>query len=140
MPRKKVIVSVIICLLVITAAVPVHAAIGSGPDAGVMALYYRNAYAELSISSNGTATLTGTIQGMPGTTTKTTVHLYLQQYKNGDWEDVDDWLDSGETISRTLTKSRSVEKGYKYRAKASCYAYSGTKCEHVTKYSAEVSY
>ncbi len=139
MPRKKVIVSVLICLLVVMTAVPVYASNQNG-NASPWALYYSYASAKLSIASGGTATITGSITGIPGTTTKTTVHLYLQQYKNGDWEDVDDWLDSGETVSRTLTKSKSVEKGYKYRAKASCYAYSGTKCEHVTKYSAEVNY
>lgn len=105
-----------------------------------MALYYRSASATLGISSNGVAEVRGDIKGIIGTTTKTTVHLYLQQYENGDWVDVDDWLDSDETVNRTLTKQVTVEKGFKYRAKASCYAYSGTKCEHVTKYSAEVSY
>lgn len=140
MPRKKVIVSVLICLIVVASVAPVYATIGDGSDAGVFALYYRDAKATLAIASNGTATARGSITGLVGTTTKTTVHLYLQQYKNGDWEDVDDWILSNDSVSTSIEKSKSVEKGYKYRAKASCYAYSGTKCEHVTKYSAEVSY
>ncbi|MGN0715164.1 MAG: hypothetical protein ACI4LN_05030 [Anaerovoracaceae bacterium] len=140
MPRKKVIVSVLICLLVVMAAVPVYAVSRNEESANPWALYYSYADAGLSISANGTATVDGKIVGFAGTTTKTTVHLYLQQYKNGDWEDVDDWILSNNSASTSIEKSKSVEKGYKYRAKASCYAYSGTKCEHVTKYSPEVSY
>jgi hypothetical protein len=111
-----------------------------GGNAGIMAENYRSASALLGISSTGVATVTGAIYGMSGTTTKTTVHLYLQRYVNGAWEDVDDWVSSGETANRTLTKEKQVAKGYKYRTKASCYAYSGTKSEHVTKYSATVTY
>lgn len=140
MKKRKLLAAMLICLLCILAVAPVYAAVPDGPDASVMALYYRSANADLTISSSGTATATGKVTGVIGTTTKTTVHLYLQQYKNGAWVDIGDWLDSGETASRTLTKTQTVEKGYKYRAKASCYAYAGTKSEHVTKYSAEVSY
>ena len=104
-----------------------------------MALYYRNADAGLSII-NGNAEADGSITGVAGTTTKTTVHLYLQQYKDGKWVDVNDWLVSNASVSTFVSKSVSVEKGYKYRSKASCYAYAGSKSEHVTKYSAEVSY
>ena len=105
-----------------------------------MALYHTSAKATLSISSTGVSTATGEITGVLGVTTKTTVHLYLQQYKSGKWVDVDDWLVSETSDSTFVSKSVSVEKGYKYRAKASCYAYAGSKSEHVTKYSAEVKY
>ena len=70
-----------------------------------------------------------------------TMALY---YRNADAVlsiiDVNDWLVSNASVSTFVSKSVSVEKGYKYRAKASCYAYAGSKSEHVTKYSAEVSY
>ena len=140
MPRKKIVVSILICTLLTLSVIPVYGAVGNDEIVGPTAVYYSTVSANLSISSGGTATATGTIKGIPGTTTKTTVHLYLQQYKSGKWENVDDWLDSGATVNRTLSKTKTVEKGYKYRTKASCYAYSGTKCEHVTKYSKAVSY
>ena len=140
MPRKKIVVSILICTLLTLSVIPVYGAVGNGGNASVCAMYYRSANATLIISTDGRATATGSITGLAGTTTKTTVHLYLQQYKSGKWENVDDWLDSGATVNRTLSKTKTVEKGYKYRTKASCYAYSGTKCEHVTKYSKAVSY
>lgn len=103
-------------------------------------LYHRSASATLSISSTGLATATGKIYGIPGTTTNTTVHLYLQKYTDGAWENVDDWISRGETVSRVLTKTKQVTKGYKYRVKASCYAYKDSAYEHVTKYSSSVTY
>ena len=139
MKNRYFTVCLMISLLIIFSVMPSYAAVRE-PDVEPMALYYLSAQASISISSNGTAEAIGKITGIAGVTTKTTVHLYLQQYKNGKWVDIGDWLDSGETVNRTLTKQNTVEKGYKYRAKASCYAYSGTKSEHVTKYSAEVYY
>lgn len=137
--KKTLTVCLLLCLLLIVMIMPAYAAVDE-PDADVMALYHHDANAKIDISSDGNAEATGKIVGIIGTTTKTTVHLYLQQYKGDKWVDVDDWLSSGETVNRTLVKQKSVEKGYKYRAKASCYAYAGTKDEHVTKYSEEVRY
>ena len=77
----------------------------------------------------GVANVSGSMQGIRGTTTKVTVHLYLQQYSDGEWIDYDDWLESVEGISCTVNKNVAVPSGYKYRAKASCYAYAGNKCE-----------
>ncbi len=94
----------------------------------------------LVISSKGIAESTGKIVGIPGVTTKTTVHLYLQRIENGEWIDVDDWIASNEAVSTTITKTRAVDKGYTYRTKASCYAYSGKKYERVISYSSEIKY
>ncbi len=126
--------------MLVMAITPVSAAVDPGESAGLMAEYYFSASAGLTISSSGMAEAKGKLTGLTGVTTKTTVHLYLQRYKDGKWENVDDWLSTGETVNRSLTKSKQVIKGYKYRAKASCYAYSGTKYEHVTKYSSAVNY
>ena len=136
--RKLTAVCMMAVLLVIT-AVPVYAAL---PESGIelMAEYHSAANATLSISSSGVATAKGSIIGILGTTTKTTVHLYLQRYEDGEWVDVDDWLLSQNAVSTTLTETKSVDRGYKYRAKASCYAYSGSDYERVIKYSSEVTY
>ncbi len=108
-------------------------------DVSPIADNYRTANATISIS-NGVANVSGSMQGIRGRTTKVTVHLYLQQYSDGEWIDYDDWLESVEGTSCTVNKNVAVPSGYKYRAKASCYAYAGSKCEHITKYSKTVSY
>lgn len=131
-----------LCLLFVLMTGTLYAAeiTAVNPGNGLHYAYSKSFSAELKISKDGIASATGEVYGIPGITTKTTVHLYLQRYKDGKWEDVDDWLSTGETVNRSLTKTKQVTKGYKYRAKASCYAYSGTKYEHVTKYSGTVSY
>lgn len=139
MLKKIARIVIMLCLLLGMMTIPVSAMVNVGGNIEIMSTYYRSANAFLNISS-GEATAEGNIYGYSGITTKTTVHLYLQRYKDGKWEDVDDWLSTGETVNRSLTKTKQVTKGYKYRAKASCYAYSGTKYEHVTKYSGTVSY
>ena len=138
--KRTIIKCLLVCLLVTMALVPVYAAIGQGNEISPMALYYRYADAGISISSSGSATVDGTIVGITGTTTKTTVHLYLQRYEDGEWVDVADWVKSNESVSTTVSKTKSVTSGYKYRAKASCYAYSGSDYERVIKYSSEVTY
>ena len=104
-----------------------------------MADNYRSVYADLKITS-GEATVSAKMNGKIGITTKVTIHLYLQQYKDGKWVDYDDWTKTENGVNCTLSETVSVPKGYTYRAKASCYAYAGSKSEHVTKYSAEVKY
>lgn len=125
----------IACVLIFST---VGVAAASMPDTiAPMADNYVNAYANLSIVSDE-ADVSASVNGKVGKTTKVTIHLYLQQYKNGKWEDYDDWVKSENTVSLSFAKTISVPKGYKYRTKASCYAYAGSKCEHVTKYSGEV--
>ena len=136
--RNLIAVCMMAVLLVIT-AVPAYAALPED-EIGLMAEYHSAASATLSISSSGVATAKGSIVGILGTTTKTTVHLYLQRYEDGEWVDVDDWILSQNTVSSTLTETKSVDKGYKYRAKASCYAYSGSDYERVIRYSSEIMY
>ena len=136
--RNLIAVCMMAVLLVIT-AVPAYAAFPDD-EIGLMAEYYSSAKASLTISSSGKAEVTGKIVGILGTTTKTTVHLYLQRYEDGEWVDVGDWILSQNTVSTTLTETKSVDKGYKYRAKASCYAYSGSDYERVIKYSPEINY
>lgn len=127
----------LICILIITSAVFAYAA--ENTDISIMSDNYRTASADLDIC-NGTATVRGSLNGIPGTTTKVTVHLYLQQYKNGEWINYGDWLQSEDSIRCSITKTISVTKGYKYRAKASCYAYSVYNSEHIIKYSSASTY
>ncbi len=132
--KKRIALFLTVCVISLAFTVPA-AAIEIAP----MANNYTSAKASLTIVK-GEATAIGKLYGFDGITTKATVHLYLQQYRNGEWSDYDDWLESNAGYDCVVVKTVSVPKGYKYRAKASCYAYAGSKSEHVTKYSAEVEY
>jgi hypothetical protein len=94
----------------------------------------------LSISSTGTATCSGTITGYQGTTTKVSIALYLQQYKNGNWTNVRNWSDSFNSYRGNLTGTASVSKGYPYRLKASYTASAGSASENIVDYSQVVTY
>ncbi|MBE5851991.1 MAG: hypothetical protein E7299_03420 [Lachnospiraceae bacterium] len=138
--KKLLAIAMMVCLLFTLAIMPAQAAEVPAPDAELMALYYRNAGATLSISASGNATCTGKIEGIEGTTTSCSISLYLQRYENGDWEDVAMWTDSANVVSLTLTRPLGADSGYKYRTKAVCYAYSGSQMEYTTRYSSEVWY
>ena len=137
--KRKLLAVWMMAVLLVVSAVPAYAALPED-EIGLMAEYHSSADASLSISSSGVATAKGFIIGILGTTTKTTVHLYLQRYEDGEWVDVDDWLVSNDSVTTSVAKSKQVEKGYKYRAKASCYAYCGSDYERVIRYSSEITY
>lgn len=133
--KKLIAVLFIACVLIFSTVTVASASMSD--SIAPMAENYVNAYANLRITS-GEADISAVVNGKIGITTKVTIHLYLQQYKNGKWVDYDDWLKSENTVRLSLTKTIPVPAGYKYRAKASCYAYAGSQSEHVTKYSGEV--
>ncbi|MBR3705553.1 MAG: hypothetical protein IKM19_01165 [Firmicutes bacterium] len=138
--RKGLTILMMAVLLMTAAIVPAQAAVIPGEVVAPMAMYHQEAKASLSISSAGIAEAEGRITGLAGTTTKCSISLYLQRYEDGDWEDIAMWTDSANAVSLTLTRPLGVDSGYKYRARAICYAYSGNKMEYVTKYSMEISY
>lgn len=127
------------CLVLLLTAQAAFGAVLSTPDVELMADNYLTASASISLSGS-TVEVTGKIVGRAGKTTMTSIHLYLQQYKNGSWVNVADWTSTGATVARQLSKTKTVTKGYKYRAKAVCAAYVGSEKETVTKYSSIVSY
>lgn len=137
MRKFKVLLTV--CLVLLLTAQAAFGAVSSTPDIELMAENYSSASASISLSGS-TAEVTGKIIGRAGKTTKTSVHLYLQQYKNGSWVNIDDWTSTGATVARQLSKTKTVTKGYKYRAKAVCMAYVGSDKETVTKYSSILNY
>ena len=128
-----------ICLIMLLSVTTAFGAIASTPDIQPMAANYMAASASISLSGSAVKA-TGTITGKIGQTTKTSINLYLQQYRNGSWVTIDNWTSAGNTESRSLSKSKTVTKGYKYRAKAVCTAYVGSDKETVTKYSKSISY
>ena len=134
---KRMLTSVGLILLLSVSTV--FGAAISTPEIKPMAENYSKASASISLSGSS-AKVSGQIIGRAGKTTKTSIHLYLQQYKNGSWVNVDDWTSSGDTVTRSLSKTKTVTKGYKYRTKAVCAAYVGSDKETVTKYSQEIRY
>ena len=136
---RKFKVMLTVCLVLLLTAQVAFGAVSSTPNIELMAENYSSASATISLSGN-TAEVTGKIIGRAGKTTKTSIHLYLQQYKNGSWVNVDDWTSTGATIARQLSKTKTVTKGYIYRAKAVCAAYVGSDKETVIKYSESINY
>lgn len=137
--RKLKLLLTSICLIMLLSASTVFGAVTSVPQLEPMAENYLGAYASIK-QSGSTVTVSGVIEGKFGQTTKTSVHLYLQQYKSGKWVSIADWTTTVNADSASLSKSKTVTKGYKYRAKAVCAAYVGSDKETVTKYSNAVSY
>ena len=135
--KRTITVLLVACVLIFSSLTVASASMSD--IIAPMADNYRSVYADLKITS-GEATVSAKMNGKIGITTKVTIHLYLQQYKDGKWVDHDDWTKNEKGVNCTLSETVSVPKGYTYRAKASCYAYAGSKSEHVIKYSAEVKY
>lgn len=102
--------------------------------------YTSSTITDLSISTSGSATGTAKLTGYQGTTTKVITYLYLEQYANGSWSTIQSWSQTDDSYRATLQGTYNVSKGYKYRVKASYYAYSGSSSENIVAYSGEVSY
>ncbi len=135
--HKKLWVSV--CVIILFSVTTVYGAVKIEEKFEPMAKNYMSASAAISLSGSSVK-VSGRITGKIGKTTETSVQLYLQQYKNGRWITIADWVYSGETVSASISKTRTVAKGYKYRAKAICTAYGSNDKETVTKYSRTIIY
>ena len=112
MKKRKSIFTFIIVSIIIS--------ILTGTAVSARNLYINTATTTLTISSSGTATITGNVSGYQGSTTQMKIHLELQQYKNNSWQAVPSasWSETFNTHRGTLSKTFNVEKGYNYRIKA----------------------
>lgn len=129
----------LVCVVIILISVPATVAASTLPEFKIQAYNYVSVYANLSIT-DGKAKASATITGKTGITDKTSMQLFLQKYANQKWVTVDSWSAIGNTTTKSLSKTKAVTKGYKYRAKVVCVAYAGNNKESVTKYSRVVSY
>lgn len=136
--KKIYLIVACLCVTLMISCTSVFAAANPLPGAETNADNYLSASANISADGT-TVTSSGNIVGKVGTTTRTTVNLYLQQYKNGAWTNFEVWSSTGYTVTRALSKSKVVTRGYKYRTKAVCSAYAGDKKETVTKYSGTIT-
>lgn len=93
----------------------------------------------LTVSNNGKAKSRAVITGLPGTTTKLAVTMYLQNYSDGSWKTVKHWSASTTLNSLQLSKSKTVSKG-KYRTHTVFKAYHNSGSERIVKNSKTVNY
>ena len=135
--KRTITVLLVACVLIFSSLTVASASMSD--IIAPMADNYRSVYADLKITS-GEATVSAKMNGKIGITTKVPCPLYLHQFTDVKWVHYDAWQKTEKVVNCTLSETVSVPKGYTYRAKASCYAYAGSKSEHVIKYSAEVKY
>ena len=75
------------------------------------------------------------------TATKISIYLYLQEYKNGNWSNVDVVTKTATTRSAHVSdKFSSAVSGRIYRTEAHVYVYSGSKYEYLEANSATMIY
>ena len=83
--------------------------------------------ADLSISNNGVATITGSVMGKVGVT-HTYVKVTLQKSVSGTWTDVESWEASSDSRKASVDTTYQVSRGT-YRVTMTCSANSESKSE-----------
>ncbi len=101
---------------------------------------YTNSVTENLSISGGTATMTSSVIGYDGVTTKIEIYFYLQQY-DGAWKNIKTYKD---TANSWYTAKQHVysglPKGYKYRLRCTYYVYSGKSYDYFMNYTSEKYY
>ncbi|MEF9992729.1 MAG: hypothetical protein RSD22_11020 [Romboutsia sp.] len=100
--------------------------------------YIARSQSNLSINTNGVASISSTISGIAGVT-KTEINSNLQQLRNGSWTTIKSGSKSG-SRDCNFTTTYSVPKGYSYRVSSVVKAYKGTSSETKTVNSASYYY
>ena len=90
--------------------------------------------------SNGKATISCSVYGYQGITTRVKIDAKLQQYQNGKWVSIDTFSNESNSYRVSIDETSSITKGYKYRVQATIKAYSGSSVETKTVTSSEVKY
>lgn len=81
---------------------------------------------DLSITSTGVATITGSVRGKSGVTS-TYVKCTLQMSVSGDWVDVKSWTDSTSTRAATVAETYQLSSRGTYRVYMECSANTESK-------------
>ena len=102
--------------------------------------YANSARADITISNNGTATFTANAKGQIGIATKISGTCYLQKLKNDSWTNIKSVGGSTNSLSLTLSSTKSNLANGKYRTHAVFKVYSGSNYETVTVNSSSVNY
>ena len=90
--------------------------------------------------SDGKATISCSVYGYQGITTRVKIDAKLQQYKNGKWVSIDTFSNESNSYRVSINETSSITKGYKYRVQAIVKAYSGSLVETRTITSSEAKY
>ena len=90
--------------------------------------------------SDGKATISCSVYGYQGITTRVKIDAKLQQYKNGKWVSIDTFSNENNSYRVSINETSSITKGYKYRVQATVKAYSGSLVETRTVTSSEAKY
>ena len=90
--------------------------------------------------SDGKATISCSVYGYQGITTRVKIDAKLQQYKNGKWVSIDTFSNESNSYRVSINETSSITKGYKYRVQATVKAYSGSLVETRTVTSSEAKY
>ena len=90
--------------------------------------------------SDGKATISCSVYGYQGITTRVKIDAKLQQYKNGKWVSIDTFSNESNAYRVSINETSSITKGYKYRVQSTVKAYSGSSVETRTVTSSEAKY
>lgn len=101
--------------------------------------YTNTAATSLSISTNGKATCSTSLNGYNGTTTKIVIKMTLQKDSWLWWSTEETWTTTVNNWYADLTKTATVDSGT-YRVKVEFTVYSGSNSEEITIYSQEKKY
>lgn len=142
MKKKSICLIIVFSLCILTAnSLPVNAVASQRlNDIVPFYDYTSKTNTSISISQSGVGTCTASITGYQDLTTQIQIYMYLEQYSNGSWRVIKTWTESYNYFKGTLQQDYSVSKGYRYRTKASYYAYSGSNYENIVRYSSEAQY
>ena len=127
MYRVYRVVMLCLCLLICNLSVPltVFAQESDTQTVEPMMVSIFSCYTKLYISTDGSATITGTVKGKADVT-YTYVKVTLQKSESGNWIDVKSWEDSNNGRSTTVSETYQVSRGT-YRVVMTCSANSETK-------------
>lgn len=108
------------------------------PDITPAYIYADDVTVTASWTGTNSVKYTCEVKGL-STATQIKIYLYLEEYYNGSWRNVDSVTKTVSAKNATASKTyTSAVKGRKYRAYASVYVYSGSAYEHIEKNSTTI--
>jgi hypothetical protein len=146
--KRMLILTIVLCLTMLSIGCPVAAANEKPLErtaiakaiAFPMSVYINSIYTNLTISSSGTATAYGYVNGTFGLVDQVWIYLYLEKYINGYWTIISSWSQHFDSNYGSLVRTASVMSGFNYRVRANYYVYSGDNSERTAQYSSTIYY
>ena len=114
-------VMVCVCLVLVVTSMPVRVHALETESAESRMTYITSYTTDLSISSTGVATITGSVRGKSGVTSSY-VTCTLQMSVGGDWVDVKSWTDANNARGSTVAQTYQLSSRGTYRVFMECGA------------------